>query len=106
MIIPVLPWPSGQETERGKHGRAPEGKQRYRCRACLEGRGRTLLLDDADAGQAPAVQQQSSARALKASGLRDPARVLHGSPTTVIQELQKGTCPASGAAARVAAPLS
>jgi transposase-like protein len=66
-----------------------EGKQRYRCRTCLEGRGRTFLLDYSYAGQSPAVKQQIVDMALNASGIRDTARVLHVSPTTVINELKK-----------------
>ena len=45
MITQVLHCPYCQETDIVKHGLSPEGKQRYRCRACLEGRGRTFLLD-------------------------------------------------------------
>ena len=44
MIIQVLHCPYGQETDIVRHGLSPEGKQRYRCRACCEGRGRTFLL--------------------------------------------------------------
>ena len=40
-----------------RHGLSPEGKQRYRCRTCLEGRGRTFLLDYSYAGQSPEVKQ-------------------------------------------------
>ena len=68
---------------------SPEGKQRYRCRQCREGRGRTFLLDYAYAGQSPAVKQQIIEMAMKASGIRDTARVLHISPTTVLKELKK-----------------
>ena len=39
MITQVLPCPYCQETDIVKHGLSPEGKQRYRCRACREGRG-------------------------------------------------------------------
>ena len=72
-----------------KHGLSSEGKQRYRCRTCLDGRGRTLLLDYAYAGQSPEVKQQIVDMAMNASGIRDTARVLHVSPTTVINELKK-----------------
>src|SRR5439155_3693780 len=72
-----------------KHGLSPEGKQRYRCRACLEGRGRTFLLEYTYAGQSPEVKQQIVDMAMNASGIRDTARVLHVSPTTVIKELKK-----------------
>ena len=66
-----------------------KGKQRYRCRECREGRGRTFLLDYAYAGPSPEVKQQVVEMAMNASGVRDTARVLHISPTTVIKELKK-----------------
>ena len=72
-----------------RHGKSLEGKQRYRCRQCLEGRGRTFLLDYAYAGQSPEVKQQVIEMAMNASGIRDTARVLHISPTTVLKELKK-----------------
>ena len=56
---------------------------------CLEGRGRTFLLEYSYAGQAPAVKQQIVDLAMNASGIRDTARVLHISPTTVLKELKK-----------------
>jgi len=89
MIIQVLRCPYCQGTEIVRHGMSPEGKQRYRCRQCREGRGRTFLLDYAYAGQSPAVKQQIIEMAMKASGIRDTARVLHISPTTVLKELKK-----------------
>jgi len=89
MITQVLHCPSCQETDIVKHGLSPEGKQRYRCRACLEGRGRTFLLEYSYAGQSPDVKQQIVDMAMNASGIRDTARVLHVSPTTVLKELKK-----------------
>ena len=53
MIIQVLHCPYCQETDIVKHGLSPEGKQRYRCRTCLEGRGRTFLLEYSYAGMSP-----------------------------------------------------
>src|SRR5215211_5321952 len=88
MITQVLHCPYGQGIAMVKHGMSPEGNQRYRCRACLEGRGPTFLLDYPYAGQSPEVTQQIVDRAMNASGLRDPARVLHISPTTVINEFK------------------
>jgi transposase-like protein len=89
MIIQVLHCPHCQGTDIVRHGKSPEGKQRYRCRECREGRGRTFLLDYAYAGQASEVKQQIVDMAMNASGIRDTARVLHVSPTTVIKELKK-----------------
>ena len=50
MITHVLHCPYCDETDIVRHGKSPEGKQRYRCRQCLEGRGRTFLLAYAYAG--------------------------------------------------------
>ena len=66
-----------------------QGQQRYRCRQCLEGRGRTFLLEYSYAGQSPDIKQQIVDMAMNASGIRDTARVLHVSPTTVLKELKK-----------------
>ncbi len=62
--------------------------------AVPRGRGRTFLLDYAYAGQSPEVKQQIVEMAMNASGIRDTARVLHISPSTVLKELKKGnlTC--------------
>ncbi|HSX82524.1 MAG TPA: IS1-like element transposase [Candidatus Saccharimonadia bacterium] len=89
MITQVLHCPYCQGTAMVKHGLSPEGKQRYRCRACLEGRGRTFLLEYSYAGQSPDVKQQIIEMAMNASGIRDTARVLQVSPTTVLKELKK-----------------
>ena len=89
MITQVVHCPYCQETDIVRHGTTPEGKQRYRCRTCRGGRGRTFLLAYASAGQSSAVKQQIVDMALNASGIRDTARVLHVSPTTVIKELKK-----------------
>ena len=86
MIIQVLHCPYCQGSDIVKHGLSPEGKQRSRCRTCLEGRGRTFLLNYSYAGQSPAVKQQIVDRAMNARGIRETARVLHVSPTTVINE--------------------
>ena len=84
----LLHCPSCHGTDIVRHGTTPEGKQRYRCRACPE-RGRTFLLAYAYAGHSPDVKRQIVDMALNASGIRDTARVLHVSPTTVLKELKK-----------------
>jgi transposase-like protein len=71
-----------------RHGKTPQGKQRYRCRQCLD-RGRTFLLDYSYPGQSSSIKEQMVDMAMNASGIRDTARVLHVSPTTVIKELKK-----------------
>src|SRR5215470_5875978 len=94
MITQVLHCPSCQGTDIVRHGTTPDGKQRYRCRTCPE-RGRTFLLVYAYAGQSPEVKQQIVEMAMNASGIRDTARVLHVSPTTVLKELKKRNLPSS-----------
>ena len=76
-----------------KPGMPPEGQQRSRCRACLAGRGRPLLLEESDAGQSPEVKQQIVDRAMNARGSRDTVRVWHVSPTTVINAGKKRRLP-------------
>jgi transposase-like protein len=87
MITQVLHCPYCHGTDSVRHGLSPEGKQRSRCRACLEGRGRTFLLDYTYAGQSPAVKPQIVDMAMNASGIRDTARLLHISPTAFLKEL-------------------
>ena len=85
MLLHVLHCPYGHGTDSVRHGQTRQGKQRYHSGAhrCA---GRTLLLDDSDPGQSPAVQEQSVALALNASGIRDTARVLHVRTNTVMPE--------------------
>ena len=88
MIMPVLRCPYCQGTDIIRHGTTRQGKQRYRCQenAC---KGRTFLLDDTYAGHAAGVKQPILDMAMNASGIRETARVLHVSPTTVIKALKK-----------------
>ena len=88
MVLQVLHCPHCQGTDIVRHGMTRQGKQRDRCRACPE-HGRTFFLAYAYAGQSPAVKQQIVDMAMNASGIRDTARVLHVSPTTVLKELKK-----------------
>jgi len=89
MITQVLHCPYCQGIDIVRHGKSPEGKQRYCCRQCREGSGHTFLLEYSYAGQSPEVKQQIVDMAMNASGIRDTARVLHVSPTTVLKELKK-----------------
>ena len=88
MVIQVLHCPHCQGTDIVRHGTTRQGKQRYRCRTCPE-HGRTFLLAYAYAAYSPDVKRQIEDMAMNASGIRDTARVLHVSPTTVIKELKK-----------------
>ena len=88
MILQVLHCPNCQGTNIIRHGTTRQGKQRYRCQETLCN-GRTFLLDYTYAGHATGVKQQIVDMAMNASGIRDTARMLHVSPTTVINELKK-----------------
>jgi transposase-like protein len=88
MITQVLHCPHCHGTDIVRHGKTPQGKQRYRCRetSC---QGRTLLLDYSYPGQSPHIKEQMVDIAINASGIRDTARVLHVSLPTVINERKK-----------------
>jgi transposase-like protein len=88
MIMQVLYCPNCQGTNIIRYGKTRQGKQRYLCQETLCD-GRTFLLDYSYAGQSPAVKQQIVDMAINASGIRDTARVLHVSPTTVGQIKQR-----------------
>jgi transposase-like protein len=88
MVIEVLYCPHCHSTDIVRHGTTRQGQQRYRCRTCPD-HGRTFLLAYAYAGQSPDVKRPIVDMALNASGIRDTARVLHVSPTTVLKELKK-----------------
>ena len=71
-----------------RYGRQPNGEQRYRCdnRDCAR---RIFLLQYYNAGWVPEVKRQIVDMALNGSGIRDTARVLGVSPTTVLTTLKK-----------------
>jgi insertion element IS1 protein InsB len=71
-----------------KRGKTRRGTQRYLCQntACITG---SFLLDYCNRGCLPEVKQQIIDMSLNASGVRDTARSLHISPTTVVSELKK-----------------
>jgi len=84
MLIQVLHCPHCHGTDIVRHGQTRHGKQWDCCREqCCT--GRPLLLDYADPGQSPAVKRQLVDLAMNASGIRETAWVLHGSPHTVIK---------------------
>ena len=84
---PVL-CPYCQRDQVAKCGKTDTGKQRYRCHN-NECSHQSFLLDPAYKGRLPEVKQQVIELSLNGSGIRDTARVLQISPTTVIQELKK-----------------
>jgi transposase-like protein len=88
MMAQVLHGPHCHGTDIVRYGKTPQGKQRYRYRETVC-QGRTFLLDYSSPGQSPHTKEQMIEMAMNASGIRDTARVLHVSPTTVLHELKK-----------------
>ena len=72
----------------GKHGKSEEGKKRYLCKndKCPHS---TFLRDYTYLGCQTETKCQIIEMALNGSGIRDTARVLRISPSTVIEELKK-----------------
>lgn len=87
MLFQVLHCPNCHDTELVKFGKTRQGKQRFECCAICE--GRTFILDHSAPGRSRQVKQQIEDMAMKRKGIRDTIRVLHVSPSTVINELKK-----------------
>ena len=85
--IPVQ-CPHCLSTEVIKAGRQANGTQRYRCQNDRCAR-RIFLLQYQDRGRVPEIRRQVVDMAINGSGIRDTARVLRISPTTVIAVLKK-----------------
>ena len=88
MVYVPVQCPHCHSTEVIKAGKQANGAQRYRCQNKQCGR-RIFLLQYQDRGRAPEVRRQVVAMALNGSEVRDTARVLRISPTTVIAVLKK-----------------
>jgi len=88
MVLEPIFCPSCNSTNVVKNGKSDEGKQRYRCRNTKCHRS-SFIQDYSYRGYLPEVKQQISDMAINGSGIRDTARVLKISPTTVIETLKK-----------------
>ena len=88
MAVVEVQCPECGSCEVVKYGRQPNGTQRYRCKQ-LHCKRRIFLLQYHNTGWVPEVKQQMVEMALNGSGIRDTARVLGVSPTTVITTLKK-----------------
>ena len=86
-FIPVL-CPDCQSDNVFKHGFLPDRKQRYRCEN-PECKRRTFILNHSHPGRTKEVKQKIVEMSHNGSGIRDTARVLNVSTTTVIKELKK-----------------
>ena len=80
--------PHCQSDDGVKFGKSSVGKQRYRCHN-TECPRVTFSLNLAHPGRTRHVKQQIVDMSLNGSGIRDIARVLQVSPSTVIRELKK-----------------
>ncbi len=71
-----------------KHEFSRDRKQRYRCEN-YEYKRRTFILNHSHLGRTKEVKQKIVSMSHNGSGIRDIARVLNISTTTVIKELKK-----------------
>src|SRR5207249_942069 len=90
MVLEPVKCPVCGGTNVIKHGKSGEGKQRYLCQD-PECHGKTFIRDYSDLGRLPQIKEQIIEMSLNGSGIRDIARVLKISPTTVIEEIKKET---------------
>jgi transposase-like protein len=104
MVYVPMQCPYCQSTEVIKAGKQANGTQRYRCQneQCMR---RIFLLHYQDRGRLPEIRRQVVDMAINGSGVRDTARVLRISPTTVIAVLKKSRHAATGQP-RLAPPAS
>src|SRR5499427_11101992 len=88
MMFIAVHWPHCRSEQIVKRGKTRRGTQRYLCQnvTCITG---SFLLDYRNRGCLPEVKRQIIDMSLNASGVRDTARSLHISPTTVLSELRK-----------------
>lgn len=95
--------PYCQSTNVVKNGKSKQGKQRYRCQntECLRS---SFILDYTNCGYKLEVKQKIGEMATNGSGVRDTARVLNISASTVMSELKKRCDPAEVSSARERAP--
>jgi len=80
--------PDCQSIDVVQYGKQRHGPQRYRCNK-VDCPRRIFLLQYHNQGRLPVVKHQIVDMALNGSGIRDTARVLGVSPTTVIDTLKK-----------------
>ena len=101
MVVEPIHCPVCQGTDVVKSRKTSDGTPRVRCQheTCTSV---TFLREYVYQGRLPAVKRQMIDMSLNASGIRDIARVLHVSPTTVIQALKKS----SGTAGRQSTHVS
>ena len=95
MVYVPVQCPYCQSTEVIKAGNQANSTQRYRCQNGQCAR-RIFLLQYHNRGRVLEVRRQVVDMAINGSGVRDTARVLRISPTTVIAVLKKSRRAATG----------
>jgi transposase-like protein len=93
VLIPVH-CPHCQSEQVIKGGKTQVGTQRYKCQN-VDCPHYSFQLDLTYKGRSPAIKERIIDMALNGSGIRDTARVLQISPTTVINELKKKRRPSA-----------
>ena len=88
MVSVPVQCPHCHSTDVIKAGTQANGTQRYQCQNGQCAR-RIFLLQYHDRGRIPEIRRQVIDMAINGSGIRDTARVLRISPTTVIAVLKK-----------------
>jgi len=88
MVYVQVHCPDCQGVDVVRYGKQRRGEQRYRCHNTDCPR-HIFLLHYRNQGRLPTVKQPMVDMALNGSGIRDTARVLRVSPTTVMNTLQK-----------------
>ena len=91
MVLEPVQCPVCRGTTIIKHGKTSDGKQRYLCQdtTCSM---KTFIREYIQLGRLPEIKEQIIEMSLNGSGIRDPARVLKISPTTVIEAIKKREC--------------
>jgi insertion element IS1 protein InsB len=90
MVTIEVKCPKCKETQVIKYGVNKQGKQRYCCtnQQCEKV---TFILEYSNLGILETTKNQVIEMAMNGSGIRDTARVLKISPTTVLNELKKNS---------------
>ena len=88
MVLEPVKCPSCGGINVGKYGKTTNGKQRFICKE-NDGEEKTFIRNYSNNGSLPEVKQKIIEMAVNGSGVRDTARVLSISTTTVINELKK-----------------
>ena len=88
MVLIAVLCPHCQSYQIIRGGKTKAGKQRYKCQNA-DCSHYSFQLNLIYKGRLPQIKEQIVDMALNGSGIRDTARVLKMSPTTVISELKK-----------------